>query len=114
MFYSLLQAGTETGQQPNMLAQFFPFILMFGILYLLIIRPQRKRQKELKAMLENLQINDVVITNGGIVGKITNIKKEKNIVVLRVDETTNTKIEFQKSAIVGLVNPEDKKKVEKK
>lgn len=117
MFYSLLQAGTQTANatgQPNMLAQFFPFILMFGILYLLIIRPQRKRQKEMQAMLENLQINDVVITNGGIIGKITNIKKEKNIVVLRVDETNNTKIEFQKSAIVGLVNPEEKKKVEKK
>ncbi len=115
MFISLLQAGTDAGaQQPNMLASFFPFILMFGILYLLIIRPQRKRQKELQAMLENLQINDVVITNGGMIGKIVNIKKDKNIVVLRVDETSNTKIEFQKSAIAGLIKSDEKKVTEKK
>lgn len=109
MFYSLLQAGSPPPAQPNLLAQFFPFILMFGILYLLIIRPQRKRQKELQAMLENLQINDVVITNGGMIGKIVNIKKEKSIVVLRVDETNNTKIEFQKSAIAGIIKTEEKK-----
>jgi preprotein translocase subunit YajC len=114
MFFSLLQAGTETAtnttaQQPNMLQSLFPFILMFGILYLLIIRPQRKRQKETQKMLEELKINDVVITNAGIIGKIVNIKKEKNIIVLRVDETTNTKIEFQKSAVAGLVQQEEKK-----
>lgn len=110
MFYGLMQTGTQTSaQQPNMLAQFFPFILMFVILYLLIIRPQRKRQKEVQNMLENLKINDVVITTGGMIGKIVNIKKEKNIVVLRVDETTNTKIEFQKNAIAGLVPQEEKK-----
>ncbi|MFC1898504.1 preprotein translocase subunit YajC [Candidatus Cloacimonadota bacterium] len=109
MFYSLMQAGTDVVAKPNMLAQFFPFILMFGILYLLIIRPQRKRQKETQNMLENLKLNDVVITNGGIIGKIVNVKKEKNIIVLRVDETSNTKIEFQKNAIVGLVQPEEKK-----
>ncbi|MDO9577532.1 MAG: preprotein translocase subunit YajC [Candidatus Cloacimonadales bacterium] len=107
MFYSLMQAVTDGPPKPNMLAQFFPFILMFAILYLLIIRPQRKKQKELQAMLGNLKINDVVITNGGIIGKIVNIKKEKNIIVLRVDETT--KIEFQKNAIVGFVPQEEKK-----
>lgn len=109
MFYSLMQAGTDVAAKPNMLAQFFPFILMFAILYLLIIRPQRKKQKETHSMLENLKINDVVITNGGMIGKIVNIKKEKNIIVLRVDETNNTKIEFQKNAIVGLVPQEEKK-----
>ena len=109
MFYSLMQTATETAAKPNMLAQFFPFILMFGILYLLIIRPQKKKQKEAQNMLENLKINDIVITNGGMIGKIVNIKKEKNLIVLRVDETTNTKIEFQKNAIAGLVPQEEKK-----
>jgi preprotein translocase subunit YajC len=116
MFYFLLQAGTQTtgaGAPPNVFAQFFPFILIFGIFYLLIIRPQRKKQKELQLMLENLQINDVVITNGGIIGKIVNIKKDKNIVVLRVDETSNTKIEFQRNAIAGMISTETKKTPEK-
>ncbi|HPR18197.1 MAG TPA: preprotein translocase subunit YajC [Candidatus Cloacimonadota bacterium] len=115
MNFCLLQAGADAvagagaAQQPSMISSLFPFILMIAILYFLLIRPQRKRQKELQGMIDNLQINDTVITNGGMIGKVVNIKKEKNIVVLRVDETTNTKIEFQKSAIAGLVKTEEKK-----
>jgi preprotein translocase subunit YajC len=112
MFNVLMEAGTQTAAgnpQSNVFAQLFPFILMFGILYLLIIRPQRKRQRETQNMLTNLKVSDVVVTNGGIIGKITNIKKEKNIVVLRVDETSKTKIEFQKTAIVGIIKDEEKK-----
>ncbi len=114
MFYVLMEAGSQTAEttggtaQPNMIAQFFPFILMFVILYFLIIRPQRKKQKDHQQMLENIKVNDMVVTNSGIIGKIMNIKKEKNIVVLRVDETTNTKIEFQKGAIAGKINEEKK------
>ena len=107
-----MEAGTQTAAgnpQSNVFAQLFPFILMFGILYLLIIRPQRKRQRETQSMLTNLKVSDVVVTNGGIIGKITNIKKEKNIVVLRVDEASKTKIEFQKTAIVGIIKNEEKK-----
>ena len=112
MFNVLMQVGTQTAAgnpQSNVFAQLFPFILMFGILYLLIIRPQRKRQRETQNMLVNLKVNDIVVTNGGIIGKIINIKKEKNIVVLRVDETSKTKIEFQKNAIVGIIKDEEKK-----
>jgi preprotein translocase subunit YajC len=112
MFNVLMEAGTQTAAgnpQSNVFAQLFPFILMFGILYLLIIRPQRKRQRETQKMLTNLKVSDVVVTNGGIIGKITNIKKEKNIVVLRVDEASKTKIEFQKTAIVGIIKNEEKK-----
>lgn len=102
MFNIILQAGTQAAK-PNAFAQFLPFILMFVILYFLIIRPQRKRQKEHNNLLDNLKINDEVTTNAGIVGKIVNIKKDKNTVVLRVDDTTGTKIEFVRSAVTGLV-----------
>ncbi len=110
LFYVLLTVGTEAGNQPkpNMLAQFFPFILMFAILYFLIIRPQKKKQKDHQNMIDNLKVHDTVITNGGIIGKVVNIKKDKNLVVVRVDETTNTKIEFQRNAIVGIINDEKK------
>ena len=110
MYYSLLQAGTDVAAKPNMLAQFFPFILMFAILYFLIIRPQRKKQKYHQSMLDNVKINDVIVTTGGIVAKIVNIKKEKNILVLRVDETNKTKIEIQKHAVAGIIK-EDKKAI---
>ncbi len=109
MFSILLQAGTQAAggaAKPNPIAQFLPFVLMFVILYFLIIRPQRKRQKEQQVLIDNLKINDEVITNAGMIGKIVNIKKDKNIVVLRVDDTTGTKIEFQRSSIAGIVSDE--------
>ena len=112
MFSIILQAGTQAAggvAKPNPIAQFLPFILMFVILYFLIIRPQRKRQKEHQGLIDNLKINDEVTTNAGIVGKIVNIKKDKNTVVLRVDDATGTKIEFVRSAIAGIVNDEKPK-----
>lgn len=103
MFSILLQAGAAAPAKPNMIAQFFPFILMFGIIYFLMIRPNQKKQKALQAMLDDLKINDVVVTAAGIIGKVVNIKKDKNIIVLRVDETTNTRLEFQRGAITGII-----------
>ena len=59
-------------------------------------------------MIDNLKINDKIITTGGMIGKIVNIKKDKNILVVRVDETNNTKIEFQRNAVSGVINEEVK------
>ena len=107
MFYVLMQAG-NTQAKPNILASLFPFLLIFLIFYFLLIRPQRKKQKDHQKMIDDLKIHDDVITTGGIVGRIVNIKKDKNTVVLRVDETTNAKIEFQRGAISGVLNEEKK------
>ncbi|MCF7857825.1 MAG: preprotein translocase subunit YajC [Candidatus Cloacimonetes bacterium] len=109
MIHVLLAAGTSAAGDtaaPNPIAQFLPFILMFVILYFLIIRPQRKRQKEHQALIDNLKLNDEVATNSGIIGKIVNIKKDKNTVILRVDDKTGTKIEFQRAAIAGIISNE--------
>jgi len=110
MYYQLLQAGTEnTVQQPSMITSLLPFVFIFLIFYFLIIRPQRKKQKEHQNMLNDLKVHDTVITSGGVIGKIVNIKKDKNIVVLRVDDSSNTKIEFQRNAVAGVINSEEKK-----
>ena len=101
MFYVLLQAGAAD-QQPNPLMSFLPFLFLILILYFLIIRPQQKRQKDHQRLLDDLKINDVVITSGGIIGKITNFKKDKDTVVLKVDDSNNTKIEVRRVAIAGL------------
>ncbi|GLR25150.1 preprotein translocase subunit YajC [Limnobacter litoralis] len=55
------------------LMSFLPLILMFGVLYFLAIRPQMKRQKEHKAMIEAIQKGDEVITTGGLLGKISKL-----------------------------------------
>ena len=105
----LMMDAANAAQQPaagGALIQLLPFILIFGVMYFLMIRPQKKKQQEHQKMLDNLQVHDKIITNGGIIGKVVNIKKEKNTIVVRVDETTNTKIEFQRSAIGGVINEE--------
>lgn len=81
--------------EQNMFSQFLPLIIIFGIFYFLIIRPQQKKQKELQQMVANLQKHDEVVTNSGIHGVVVIIKD--NTVVLRVDDST--RIEFDKDVI---------------
>jgi len=71
------------------------FIFIFGIFYLVLIRPQQKRQKQHKQMVENLKVNDEIITAGGIFGTITRIKD--NSVWLKVAD--KVEIEVLKSSI---------------
>ena len=99
MLASLLYAqadsvATQPVQQSGIIG-FFPIILMFLILYLLIFRPQRKKQKEIMEMRSELQKNDKVITTGGIIGTIYSIKGD--LVALKVGD--NVKIEVRKTAI---------------
>jgi preprotein translocase subunit YajC len=69
--YAMGGSGQGGGQQG--LGMFLPLILLFGIFYFLLIRPQQKRQKDHKALLANLKKGDQVITGGGIYGKITGL-----------------------------------------
>ena len=62
------QAGGDGG---NLLLQFAPFILIFVIIYMLIIRPQQRRQKEHRDMVANVRRGDTVVMSGGIIGKVT-------------------------------------------
>lgn len=67
------QAG---GGQENVFTSFMPFILIFVVFYFLLIRPQQKKQKEHQAMLSGLKKGDAVITAGGILGRIVDVKDE--------------------------------------
>ncbi|MBL9155191.1 MAG: preprotein translocase subunit YajC [Verrucomicrobiales bacterium] len=91
--------------QPGMGGMLVPMILMFVIFYFILIRPQRKQQKELEAKRNALQIGDDVITIGGIHGRVTN-KTDRTVTVKVAD---NTKIKFEKSAI-SQVFPSGKEK----
>ncbi len=72
-----------------------PLILIFIIFYFLLILPQRKKEKEHARMLASLKKGDRVVTSGGILGTVVNIKDKT--IVLKVDD--GTRIEFLKSAI---------------
>ncbi|HOE90523.1 MAG TPA: preprotein translocase subunit YajC [Candidatus Cloacimonadota bacterium] len=99
----LAQAQAQAAPQQSIFGMLIPFALMFVVIYFFIIRPQSKKQKEHAAMLNALEINDKVITNSGIIGIVVNIKTDKNIIVLRVDDTSGARIEFQRSAISGKI-----------
>ncbi len=84
------------GTEANPIMAFFPLILMFGVFYFLLIRPQQKKEKDKQAMIQNIKKGDKVVTSGGILGTVVGVKD--NIVVLKVGDG-DTKIEFLKSAI---------------
>ena len=81
------------------LMSFLPIILMFAVLWFIMIRPQMKRQKESKAMLEALAKNDEVVTAGGILGRVT--KVNENYVTLEIAE--GTEITVQKNAVTTVL-----------
>lgn len=73
------------------------FAAIFAIMYFLIFRPQAKRQKEQRQLLEALAKGDRILTIGGIVGTIAGFKEKENTVVIEVDK--NVKIEILRSAV---------------
>jgi len=88
-------------QAANPLMQFpiIPYILIIGIFYFLVFKPQKDKQKQHKELLTNLKKNDQVITSHGIHATIVNVKE--TTVVLRIDD--NAKMEVDKEAIAMVV-----------
>ena len=89
-------------------AQFIPLILIFVIFYFFLIRPQQKKVKEHKLMVENLKRGDKVITSGGIIGTVERIIDNDKA---EISITDNVKVEVIKSTgIQALINNTDQKK----
>ncbi len=90
------------------IAQFIPLILIFVIFYFFLIRPQQKKVKDHKLMVDNLKRGDKVITSGGIVGTVERIIDAEKAEVLISD---NVKVEIVKATgIQALVNSQEVKK----
>ncbi|MBP3773500.1 MAG: preprotein translocase subunit YajC [Treponema sp.] len=98
MFLPLLQAAGAASSQTLM--SVVPFIAIIAIFYFFIIRPQNKKQKETQKMIDALKKGDKIVTIGGIHGTVSQTK-EKTVIV-KVDE--GVKIEFNRSAIAGVVS----------
>ena len=89
------------------ISQFIPLILIFIIFYFFLIRPQQKRVKDHKFMVESLKRGDEVITSDGIIGKVERVMEDDRIEVL-IGE--NTKVEIIRSTITSLLKKEEVKK----
>jgi preprotein translocase subunit YajC len=92
-------AAAPAGGIMGSLTQFVPILLMFVALYFLMIRPQMKRQKEHKAMVEAVTRGDEVITSGGVLGKVTKVSD----VYVSIEVQEGTELILQKSAVVTLL-----------
>lgn len=85
-----------------------PLLAMGVLFYLMILRPQRRREQELREMVRNVKENDRVVTVGGIYGVVTNVQRDLERVTVRVDESNGTKIKFNLSAIARVLTSEEK------
>jgi len=101
------------GGTANFLTSFAPFLLIFVFFYLLLIRPQQKRQKAHRLMLEALKKGDKVVTNGGLMGTVAAVTKD--VVTLQVAD--NVRLKVVRTEIMGLQEgteedgtPKDKEK----
>jgi preprotein translocase subunit YajC len=110
------EASGAAGSTGSMMTTFVTFGLIIVIFYFLIIRPQKKRDRETKEMLAAIKKGDKVVSIGGIHGTVVAVKE--TTVVVKVDD--NTRIEFSRNAISSIVNrkaettePSSKKKAKK-
>ncbi len=94
--YSILLQATATPQQPSMVSTLLPFVAIIVIFYFFMIRPQMKRQKELRKYRESLKKGDKVITTGGIYGKVVEVKDNHMIVEI----ANGVEIKIDKAAII--------------
>ena len=92
-------AGPPANPTIAFLIQFAPILLIFAVMYLLMIRPQQQRQKQMDTMLKALKKGDRVVTTGGMLGTVVGVEDAK--VVLRISE--DVKAEFTKAAIVQVL-----------
>ena len=101
-------AGSAGGG--SMVTTFITFGLIIAVFYFIIIRPQRKRDKDTKAMINAVKKGDKVVTIGGIRGTVMSVKE--SVVMLKVDD--NTKLEFNKSAVSTVLEKKgESEKIEK-
>ncbi|WP_407059120.1 preprotein translocase subunit YajC [Ralstonia syzygii subsp. celebesensis] len=91
-------AGAAPGAGSGLMS-FLPIILMFVVLWFIMIRPQMKRQKETKTMLEALAKGDEVVTAGGILGKVTKVADQ----YVTVEVAPNTEVTVQKNAVTTVL-----------
>ena len=93
------QAAAPAAGSPNPLVSFLPLIVLFGIFYFMLIRPQMKRAKESRTMIAALAKGDEVLTNGGLLGRIEDIADQ--FVTLEI--APNVVVKLQKQAVSAVL-----------
>jgi len=92
-------AGAPAAAPISPFAQFFPIVLMFGVVYFLMIRPQQKKMKEQQEMIKALKHGDEIVTSSGMLGKITGVAEK----VVTVEVADGVRVKMLKSQVAQVV-----------
>jgi preprotein translocase subunit YajC len=104
---SLLAAAPPGQEPPSVIPTFVMFGLLLAIVYLLILRPQKRAEQDRVDMQARVKKNDHVITSGGMKGIVTSVKDDE--VTLKVDESNNVRIRFTRASIAAIVSEAEEK-----
>lgn len=104
MSMTLLFFQDAGGGGGSLIWTLLPFVFIFGIFYFLVILPQKKQRQQLQDMIGQLKINDEVVTNGGVIGRIKEVKDTSFI----IQSAEKSFLEIGKQAVVGR-RPEESK-----
>lgn len=102
LFSFMMTTGTPATGVEAIAGLVVPLVLMFGLMYLFLIRPQKKKEKKLRDQISAMIVGDNIVTIGGVVGRIVNLKDDEVTISTSV---ANTLITFKKSAINTVVKP---------
>ncbi len=103
--FAYAQTATSAGGQ-GLLVQLLPLILIFVVFYFLLIRPQQKRVKQHKEMVNSLKVGSTVVTSGGIVAKVVKINDD---IYITVNISNNVDVKIKRDTIVELLENSNKK-----
>ena len=101
MFVTPAYAQAAAGGAASAITSFVPLILIFGIMYFLLIRPQQKKLKAQKAMVDALRRGDQVLTQGGILGKVVKVNDDGH---LEVEIAEGVKVKMPRAAVVQVIS----------
>jgi preprotein translocase subunit YajC len=112
MTFAEAAAPAAPAEDPNALFRFMlPMMIIMALFYFMMIRPQKRKEQELRDQVSQLKENDRVVTIGGIYGIVTNVQRDAQRVAqrvtVRVDESTGTKIRLNASGIARVLTAED-------
>ena len=96
------------GGAPNAFAQFLPLILIFAIMYFLLIRPQQKKVKEHRAMVDAVRRGDQIVTAGGLIGKISKVKEDDEVEVELAEGVKVRVVRTTIAQVLSKTEPADK------
>jgi preprotein translocase subunit YajC len=100
--YAMFPGGGQEGGQQNPMSFFIFMAVLFAVFYFILIRPQQKRQKDHRRLLENLKKGDKVVTTGGLQGTVVSLSDT----VVTVEIADKVKVKVGRSYIAGLIKSE--------